>query len=329
MPKILVRLPNWIGDTVMALPAINNIASHYKNDRIALLSRKSVLELFKEDERFYKLYCIGNGKLQTIIDISSVLRQEKFDTAILLQNAIGAAIIAKMSRIPERIGYKTDFRRLLLTKPINLPEKPTTQDRYFLNMLKEAGIDSVYKDSYPLLNVTEKEMIWAERALEKLDRPIILFFPGAAYGQAKRWPWKNFTALAKLLYENIGGTIILIGSDIEKEIGAAIETAANVKNQIGKTTLRETMALLSNSDLLVTNDSGPMHVAAALGTTLIGIYGSTDPERTPPVGNGKKAIIYKNVSCSPCFLRTCPTDLKCMKQIGPSEVFETAKKLLF
>ena len=327
MAKILVRLPNWIGDTVMSLPALKSIIAHYKNDKIALLSRGLVLDLFKGDKRFFKLYPIDSGKLKTLFNVSKLLGQERFNTAILLQNAIGAAIIAKLSGIPEIIGYKTDFRGFLLTKSIDLPEKPITQENYFLNMIKQAGINSL-DDGFGMLRLSKSENNWAESKLCKLDKPIVVFFPGAAYGQAKRWPYQNFISLARLLYNNLGATIILIGSKIEQEIGAAIESAVSVKNFIGKTTLRETMALLANSDLLITNDSGPMHIAAALGKPLIGIYGSTDPRRTPPIGNTKRKIIYKNVSCSPCFLRTCPTDFRCMKQINPSEVFEAAKELL-
>ncbi len=327
MAKILIRLPNWIGDAVMAVPAINLICQHYKNDQIALLSRPIVLELFKNDKRFYSFIPILDGKPKTILSISKILKKEQFNTAVLLQNALGAAIIARLSKIREIIGYKTDGRRIFLTKAISLPKKTMRQDKYFINMIKTAGLVG---DDIPQISlaVTGKEDIWAKNTLSKYNKPIIAFFPGSAYGQAKRWPVDNFIILANFITNHIGGTVLLVGSATEKEIGSTIEQSSDVKNFIDKTTLRQTMSLFSNIDLLITNDSGPMHIASAVGTPLISIYGSTDPMRTPPIFDGKKIIAYKNVECSPCFLRTCPIDFKCMKRITPKELFFDVKKIL-
>ncbi len=326
MAKILIRLPNWIGDAVMALPAINFICRHYKNDQITLLSRPNVLELFKNDKRFYSSIDILNGKLETIFNIAKILKKMQFDTAILFQNALGAAIIAKLSRIPEIIGYKTDGRGILLTKAISV-QREMRQDKQFINMIRAAGIDGNNDKHHSFLTIDHKEDSWAKNSLSGYSKPVVALFPGAAYGSAKRWPIENFITLAHLI-SNIGGTIILVGSPMEKEIGDSIEQSADVKNFIGNTTLRQTMALFSNIDLLVTNDSGPMHIASALGTPLIAIYGSTDPAKTPPIFDGKKIIVYKNVACSPCFLRICPIDFRCMKRITPEELFIDVKEML-
>ena len=195
-------------------------------------------------------------------------------------------------------------------------------------MLRAAGIGSKSYKDHSFLTVDCEEDSWAKKSLTRYSKPIVAFSPGSAYGSAKRWPVENFIALAHFIISGIGGTIILVGSSIEREIGISIKQSANIKNFIGKTTLRQTMALFSNIDLLVTNDSGPMHIASAIGTPLIAVYGSTDPARTPPIFDGKKMIVYKNVECSPCFLRTCPIDFKCMRRITPEELFLDVKKML-
>jgi len=330
--KILVRGVNWIGDAVMTMPALRAIRQAYPGSAMSLLVNPSVAPLFVRnpnidevilyEDRFRKLL----GKLRLV----NTLRKMSFSEAILLQNAFDAALISFLARIPERIGYDRDSRGYLLTKrvPFNNDDRKVHHIEYYLNLLEAVGIKAPH--AYPWIYLSIEERLWARDRLSGLRRPLLGINPGATYGSAKRWFPERFADVANWFTKDTGGSVVIFGStkelDIVQEIGKNI-----LENKLllaGKTSLRELISLISESDAFLSNDSGPMHVSYAVGTPLVALFGSTDPRLTGPVGNGN-VVVRSNVSCSPCFQRTCKkNDMQCMYGITSDEVFLEVKKIL-
>ena len=338
--KLLVRAPNWVGDAVMAIPALEIVRRVRADDEICVLARPVVAELLsgqpfldrilQYDFRGRRRGWIGREKL------IAELRKEKFDVAVLLQNAFEAAWLAWRAGIPERIGYARDARGPLLTKAIWVPregEIPRHESHYYLELLRRAGwIESLPAIPPIRLLVSEAARAAAESALrsagarENAWRCAIA--PGASYGAAKCWPPERFALLADRLISECGADVIFFGTPGEKEIAARIRS--NMKSRaismVGETSMRDLAALFASCSLFIGNDSGAMHVAAAAGLAVIGIFGSTDPEGTAPVTE-QFTLIREAVSCSPCFLRRCPVDHRCMTRITVDSVFLAAMQL--
>jgi lipopolysaccharide heptosyltransferase II len=335
--KILVRVPNWVGDAVMAIPALEAIRHTHAADEICVLARPVVADLFtgqpfadrilQYDFRGRHGGWLGREKLV------AELRKEKFDIAVLLQNAFEAAWLAWRAGIPERIGYARDARGPLLTRPIRVPhagEIPKHESHYYLELLLRAGWTEASASISPIrLLVSDAVRTAAESALrtagarENAWRCAIA--PGASYGAAKCWPPERFALLADRLISECDADVIFFGTAGEKEISARIRShmKARTISLVGETSMRDVAALFSCCSLFIGNDSGAMHVAAAAGLPVIGIFGSTDPEGTAPVTE-QFALIREAVSCSPCFLRRCPVDHRCMTRISVDSVFTAA-----
>jgi heptosyltransferase-2 len=261
------------------------------------------------------------------------LRLRRFDAAILLQNAIEAAIIAWLAGIPVRAGYSTDARGLLLTHPVRRTEviKTVHQSLYYLEMLKALG----FKCSDQTLRIVpaEQDREAAQRRLTEYGiagrRPIIGMAPGAAYGPAKRWFPERFAAVADRLSGKYSCPVLLFGSAGDRTSTEAVQAAAQIAliDIAGRTNLNEAIALIARCDLFVTNDSGLMHVAGALGVPTVAIFGSTNPVTTSPMGE-RTVIVRRPVDCSPCLKQECPTDFKCMDLVSVDEIFEESIRLL-
>jgi heptosyltransferase-2 len=330
--KILVRGVNWIGDAVMTLPALKAIRTSYPKAHISLLVKPSVAPLFENSPDIDEILLYEERYRGTIgkLRLANMLRRKRFNKAILLQNAFDAALIAFLAGIPERIGYDRDRRRFLLTKPV--PYK--NQDRevhhihYYLDLLKAAGIDAGY--SHPWLRVTLEERLAARARLSELKRPVLGINPGATYGSSKRWLPERFAEVAGWFIRETRGSVVIFGGKEETPLAEEIykQVPMNKLLLAGKTSLRELIALISECDVFVTNDSGPMHVAYAVGTPLVAIFGSTSAELTGPVGAGY-AVIKADLDCSPCFERSCDKDyLRCMFALTSEDVYENIRHLL-
>ena len=330
--KILIRGVNWIGDAVMTLPAIRAIRKYYPQAHISLLVNPAVAPLFENSNDIDEIIIYEPvfrelvGKLR----LAKILRKKRFSRAILLQNAFDAALIAFLARIPKRIGYNRDRRGVLLTDPIQY----TNQDRnvhhihYYLNLLTAAGIGGAY--SHPWLRMTLQERLDSRSRLSELKRPILGINPGATFGSSKRWLPERFAEVAGWFIRETRGSVVILGGKDDVTTGEEIykQIPMNKLLLAGKTSLRELMALISECDVLVTNDSGPMHIAYAVGTPLAAIFGSTSPELTGPVGEGH-AVIRTKIDCSPCFERTCDKDyIRCMFGINSEDVYANIIRLL-
>ncbi len=345
MEKILIRGVNWIGDAVMTLPAIRSIRKAYRSEQLSLLVNSLVLPLFRNDPNidelieYKKLFKSISGKIKLARD----LRKKNFLTAILLQNAFDAALISFLSGIRERVGYSRDARGFLLTRPIPINEKVLSLHhiRYYLYMLENAAIKPV--DCLPWIYLNIDERVRSREQFSGLRRPVIGINPGATYGPAKRWPSEKFAGLIKRIIDDCDGSVVIFGS--KEEDGIALDIVNRLTpdyvrenyclNLSGRPTLRDLCSLISECDLFLTNDSGPMHIGYAVGTPVIAIFGSTSHELTgPPDFNHEsefgfgKFIHNKDIECSPCFERTCKFGhLRCLNDITIDEVYHSIEEL--
>jgi heptosyltransferase-2 len=338
--KILVRAPNWVGDAVMAIPALEVIRRTHASAEIAILARPAVADLYRDQPFANKIVEYdssgrhkgwwGREKL------AAELRNENFDLAILMQNAFEAAWLAWRAGIPQRVGYARDGRGLLLTKPIRVPgenEIPRHESHYYLELIRRAGwtesrgeIPSIRLQVPPAAREAAQASLL--RAGVRKDAWRCAIAPGASYGAAKCWPAERFAALADRLISECGADVILFGTPSEKEMAARIRSAmkCNPISLVGQTSMRDLAAFFSACSIFIGNDSGAMHVAAAIGLPVIGIFGPTDPEGTAPL-TPQFTLIREPVSCSPCFLRSCPVDHRCMTRIRVDAVFSVAQQI--
>jgi heptosyltransferase-2 len=336
--SLMVRATNWLGDAVMTTPALAAVREGFPDARIVLLARPLVAELFRHHPDVDEVMAYERpgrhdgalGRLRLAVE----LRRRRFDGALLLQNAFDAALIAFLGRIPERAGYPTDGRRILLTLPV--PLTPAILERheveYYLCLLDGLGIPRPVPASLKLaVTEEEKEAMATRLASLGIERgaPIVAINPGATYGSAKRWYPDRFAAVADALSAEWGASVVVVGSTAEAPLAGEIEAATRPPpiNLAGKTTVRELMALLSLSSFLVTNDSGPMHIGAALGVPLVAIFGPTDWRRTSPWTSLAK-VVRVEIDCSPCKRRVCDRGHECMLGVTPDMVIDAARQLL-
>jgi len=336
--SLMVRATNWLGDAVMTTPALAAVREGFPDARIVLLARPLVAELFRhhpdvDEVMVYERPGRHDGALGRL-RLAGELRRRRFDGALLLQNAFDAALIAFLGRIPERAGYPTDGRWILLTLPVPLTPGilELHEVEYYLCLLDGLGIPRPVPASLKLaVTEEEKEAMATRLASLGIERgaPIVAVNPGATYGSAKRWYPDRFAAVADALSAEWGSSVVVVGSTGEAPLAGEIETAMQTPpiNLAGKTTVREMMALLSLSSFLVTNDSGPMHIGAALGVPLVAIFGPTDWRRTSPWTSLAK-IVRVEIDCSPCKRRVCDRGHACMLGVTPGMVVDAARQLL-
>jgi len=331
--KILIRATNWVGDAIMALPALRVMRHRFPEVKIAIVARPYVADIYRNQELCDQLIPYDPGATHSGISgrerLASELRAQQFDVALLLQNAFDAAWLAWRANIPERIGYARDGRSLLLTKAVPVPksgEIPPHEQFYYLELLRRAGwLESFPESSSITLNVSESQRTRAAEFLANAGSHKnvlrIAIGAGASYGSAKCWPPSRFAELADRLQSQYTADVILFGTAAEAAVSNAISAAMRRPpiDLTGKTAIADLPALLSQCHLFIGNDSGAMHVAAAVGLPVVAMFGPTDPHGTAPV-TPRCTIVQEKPYCSPCFLRRCPTDHRCMTAITPGRV---------
>ena len=319
--NILVRATNWVGDAVMSLPALRAIRERFSRARISVLAKPWVADLYGR-ESFIDEIILYDG--QSPWRTGHELRSRHFDCAILLQNAFEAAWIAWLARIPTRIGYKRDGRQLLLTRAVDVPKRgeiPRHERFYYLELLRRAGLIQALPAS---------DEIRLQRTTSPNGKRVIGVSPGAAYGTAKRWLPERFAEAAGALATARGASIALFGSKTERDLCQEVAERLHgqeVTNFAGQTTLSQFIDLASGCELFLTNDSGSMHIASALGVPTVAIFGATDDTTTGPTGSNARVVRYP-VDCSPCLLRECPIDHRCMAGVSVERVVNEALELL-
>jgi heptosyltransferase II len=339
--KILVRATNWLGDAVMSIPALRAIRGRWPNAEIAILARPWVADLYRGQGYADRILIYDNTREHKGFwgreRMARSLRDEKFDAAVLFQNAFDAAWIAWRAGIPERIGYARDGRSWLLTRAIAVPKKGETPDHEaydYLELLHRAGwlahLPRVDEISIAIADSDRKKALERLSAAGVRENAVrIAFASGAAYGSAKCWEPERYAALADRLVSELDADVILFGAPQESGMAARIMGAMRSRpcNLVGATKIGELPALLSTCRLFIGNDSGAMHVAGAVGVPVIGIFGPTDPAGTRPM-TPQFTLVREPVECSPCFLRKCPIDHRCMTRISVERVFQATQLLL-
>ena len=319
----------------MTFPAISLLRKQFKNAQIDIAARPWVCPVYRCHDAVNNVLELNSEKgfkrYHSLFNNAQLIKKLNYNSAVIFPNSFESALLFKLSAVPNIVGYNTDLRGLLLTKPIPLPHNKTITHEvyYYTNLIKEAfSINAQHFKELDLkLTIPENVLKNIETILEKLgitnEHIIIGINPGAAYGPAKCWPVEKYKKLAKrLLNINQNIRLIVFGTENEFQIGEEIKGAnpKKILNLCGKTTLLEAMSAISMLDLMVTNDSGLMHIAAACKIPIVAIFGSTNPITTGPWSKDA-LIIRKELSCSPCLKRECSKGFECMLSIKVEEVF--------
>jgi len=339
--KILVRGANWIGDAVMTIPALRALRGLYPQANITLYTKPWALGVFQDFDQIDRILTIENegSGLRDAVRESRRVALGQYDLALLFTNSFRSAAVIRLARIKQRIGYSREGRGVLLTDPIKPPswQNERHQVFYYLKLIQElakrtdaaVSLDAIPSDRH--LAVSESRRAKARKTLVDagLDpaKPTIGFGVGSTNSTAKRWGEERFARLADLV--SGGANVILLGAREEIEISAHVAALANsdIIDLTGKTDLAAASALLGEIDLFVSNDMGLAHLAAAVGTKTLVIFGPTNEVTTRPFA-GNAFVIRKHVECSPCMLRVCPIDHRCMTRISPETVYDKVLAML-
>ena len=344
--RIVVRGTNWVGDAAMTVPALRNLRRLFPNSHITLATRSSAKGLFSEADFLDDLLVHEGSGLRSVVHQVREWRRRNFDLAVLLPNSLETALVASLARVPLRVGYATDGRQRLLTYPLDLPEWRRSKhevfyylniiarlewlvnrEQTFLNTQPDASLEVAEPRKVAALDFLRRQGITGIRGITGITdhRLLIAICPGSINSRAKRWPAERYAALADRFIDECGADILLIGSAAEEEV--SLEVSGRMHNNpvmlTGKTDLAQLVAVLSLVDLLVTNDTGPAHIAAGLGRPTLVIFGPTNPLTTRPF-SPLAEIVRTAPDCAPCMLRDCPIDHRCMTAITPDEVFRRA-----
>jgi heptosyltransferase-2 len=326
----------------MSLPALQALRDRFPQAHIAVLARSSVADLYAREAFVNEVILHPSARgwkdLRGKWRLAKELRKQKFDCAILFQNAFEAAALVWLARIPNRIGYDRDARGMLLTQaiPVPLPDEIPRHERfYYLELLRRAGlIENIpQSDCIRLTGAAAACSAGMNRYREMgIVTPVVGISPGAAYGTAKRWLPERFAEAAILTARVSHATVALFGTTDERRLCEQIESVITLagipcQNFAGRTTLREFIDLCAASQVYLTNDSGGMHIASALGVPTVAVFGATDHIATGPTGPLAR-IVREPVECSPCLLRECPIDHRCMTRVSAERVAEAARELL-
>lgn len=357
--RILVRAVNWLGDAVMTTPALQRLREARPEDRITLLTHEKLADLWRGHPSIDGVMTFAAN--ESMWSVARRLHAEKFDTAMVFPNSPRSALEVFLGRIPRRIGYARNLRRILLTDAV--PSRPETVRMHkrscaeinaliaqnaaretfsaqahhvhdYLLLVSKLGGNPAPLPT--LLHVSDEE-VGTIRTRFRIAKgsPLFALNPGAEYGPAKRWPVERFIETAVQLHQRTNCHWLILGGRADRDMAASIASqieahvgSGTVTNTAGETSLRELCAVMKASDVVLTNDTGPMHVAAAVGTPVVVPFGSTAPELTGPSGTATSPhqLVLGRVPCAPCFLRECPIDFRCMKSITVEQVIAAAER---
>lgn len=335
--NIIIRMPNWLGDLVMATPILADVRNFWPDARITAMAQSNVGQLLTHDPHVNEVFLFkkpsGWIHRHHPLEIINDIEKGRYDLGIILTNSFSSAWWFWRGKVENTIGYDAHWRRWLLDMPV--PFSPNVEKQHLVvtykELLRPLGIP--LSDTAPKLYMSPGELTAAAELLSlygvDLKKNIVVGInPGAAYGTAKCWYPERFREVCRKLLENKNVYIVIFGDMAGASVVHEIcrELPERVIDLAGKTSIRELMALIQLCHIFLTNDSGPMHMASALGTKLLALFGSTSDVKTGPYQNG--IVLHKHVSCSPCYKRVCPIDFRCMDQISVDEVYDQLKKML-
>jgi heptosyltransferase-2 len=326
--RLLVRAPNWLGDAVMALPAIGAMRAACRESTLAVAAVPAVAPLFEE---------ITPAAQDEMIVLPPgaeplALGEGRFDAALLLPNSFRAAWVARGARVPERWGFAAGARGFLLTRAVPRPRGKVHQSAYYLALVRGLGWPA--PEEAPRIRLRPRTRERGDDLLRQsgvgLEEVVVGFAPGAAYGHAKRWPPARVARVIERGWRERGAVAVLVGASGDRDAGREIESSLasdiRVVNLIGRTDLRLLMGVIGRCRAFVSNDSGGMHLAAAIGVPVVAAFGPTDERVTAPLGDHD--VLIHQVFCRPCMLRDCPIDHRCMKGITADAVYAAVARRL-
>ena len=340
--RLLIVSPNWLGDAIMALPALGDVRRHFPAARLIVAARRAVASLFSlspvVDDVIVMEWAgrfLARGPRRRD---EATLREARADAALLLPNSFASAWLVKQAGIPERWGYAADLRGPLLSRAVARPAIRRHQSEYYRHLVRELGVENGPVD--PVL-VVPSPAVGQARELLRLHgwdeaRPLVVLAPGAAYGGAKRWPPEHFAAVATRLVQEQGAHCVLVGSGADTETTRLVrslvlnDARSWVSDVSGETTIETLAAVMSLARASVSNDSGAMHLAGAVGVPLAALFGPTRERETAPLSRpgSRVEVLINHVWCRPCMLRECPLDHRCMKGLRPEKVLATVTDLM-
>jgi heptosyltransferase II len=329
--KILVRATNWIGDAILSLPALRAIRTRYPDSEIVVLAKSWVSALYERERSINRVIPLrgepGPRDWKAKAGLVRLLRQERFDLAVLFPNSFESAAVVRLAGAKRIVGYARDGRRFLLSDAIAMRKPGEIQEHqrfYYLELLRRAGIIHAIPE-VPVIRLDGIEELRAkgEQRFEALGvkLPVIGVSPGAAFGSAKRWLPERFAEVASQLAGKSGGSVAVFGSASEKDLCAEVARAAAGRSFAGETSLSEFIELTAACRVFLTNDSGAMHIASALGVPTATVFGPTNENATGPLGESA-IIVREPVECAPCGLRECPIDHRCMTRVTAQRVLQ-------
>jgi len=339
--KVLIRTPNHLGDCIMASPMINETREAYPGATVTLLVPDPLAELFEQNPAIDEIISIPTAHVHGLIAVMKIkerISQHKFEVGFILPPSFGSAAAFKLAGVKERIGYISDGRRLLLSRPLTLPTPLNSAHRselYFNLLRRGAGVELEF--TRPKLFLNDEDLRHGLQTLSNFrlsehDNYAAIAFRAVA--ESRRWGTDKYIKLIKVIVSRYNFKVVLVGSAEDRRVGDEIAASAGAKevvNLAGKTTLREAAAILSNSRFFVGNDSGPAHLAAAVGIPLVVLSGADDPKSTSPVSPRKKLIYLDHLDCISCVKNKCPLKgdayMQCMRGITVEMVVEQIERL--
>ena len=336
--RVLIVLPNWLGDIVMALPSVAAARNHFASQHLAVALPRAMTPVVRMLSGLDAVVSLEGGQDGFASDVAT-LAGRKYDVAILFPNSFRSAWMMYRAGIVERWGYAADFRSLLLTRAVMRPPEGDHHSNYYRTLLRKLKI-SIEGDVGNLV-VTDSQRARATRLLERhkvaSGKSIVVMAPGAAHGHAKQWLPERYAEVARRSVTELDQSVVFVGGANDRPAGRAIESfltkfghgvsdAGRIVNLIGHTDLTELIGVLADCEACVSNDTGAMHLAAALAKPVVAVFGPSDERVTAPVG--RHELLSHPVRCRPCLLRDCPIDHRCMTGISTDDVFSALARRL-
>ncbi|MEJ2745237.1 MAG: lipopolysaccharide heptosyltransferase II [bacterium] len=329
--KIVIRGTNWLGDSVITIPAVRAVRELYPSASIDIVAPGNLADLWEDSGAVDRVIPVARPTdIREKLRIIGRLRECRYDLGVVFPNSFESALWFFLAGVRRCLGYATCGRGFLLNWRVQPPDGGGHQVHRYLNLVRAMG--PIRTEAAPSIVIPERLRGWArdilrEKGIAENDR-IVGINPGSTYGPAKCWPQEKFAGLIRSLRERLGASVVVVGGKQERALTDALcrGRGKGIVDTAGETTVMQLAALLARCAVVVSNDTGPMHLACAVGTPVVAVIGPTDPVATGPLG--RHLIVRSEVDCAPCFKRQCPTDHRCMTSIPVEMVCDAVMNLI-